>query len=241
MAIYATTDLHGRLDLYNKIKAILQPEDKVYFLGDAGDRGPDGWELIKTIYNDPQFIYLKGNHEDMLVNAIRAYIRNPECESREYHMCRINGGEQTFEGWWKDGKDGEWADKLAELPVHAEYKNQNGKLILMSHAGYTPWFDPEGPEKIIIPSEFELIWNRDHFYDTWNDECFQNCIVVHGHTPIPKLAQRLCDKPQNAKFGAYWYDGRHKVCIDNLSAGSDVACLFNLDTFETTLIETIGI
>ena len=58
MSIYATTDLHGRKDLYLKIKEILQPDDKVFFLGDANDRGWDGWELIKLIYNDPQFIYL---------------------------------------------------------------------------------------------------------------------------------------------------------------------------------------
>ena len=40
MSVYATTDLHGRLDLYNKMKAILKPKDRVYFLGDAGDELP---------------------------------------------------------------------------------------------------------------------------------------------------------------------------------------------------------
>lgn len=40
MAVYALSDLHGYLDLYKQIKEFLKPEDKVYFLGDAGDRGP---------------------------------------------------------------------------------------------------------------------------------------------------------------------------------------------------------
>ena len=71
MAVYACSDLHGRLDLYKQIKAFLNPEDTVYFLGDAGDRGPDSWELIKTIYSDDQFVYLMGNHEEMLVEAMK--------------------------------------------------------------------------------------------------------------------------------------------------------------------------
>ena len=241
MAIYATTDLHGQLDLYNKMKAILKPKDKVYFLGDAGDRGPDGWKLIKTIYADPQFIYIKGNHEDMLVNAIREYKKNPECKSKAYKLLKDNGGEKTFRDWWLDGEDARWAHALEDLPMHMEYQNKDGKYVLMSHAGYTPWGTPGNDRAILIPGGFDLIWNRDHFYDTWNDECLQNCIVVHGHTSIPSLANRLGDKPQNAKFGAYWYDSGHKVCIDNLSAGSGVACLLNLDTFEAIVVSTYDI
>jgi hypothetical protein len=237
MAVYATTDLHGRKDLYLKIKEMLRPDDQVFFLGDAGDRGPDGWALIKMIYEDPQFVYLKGNHEDMLVDAIRAYMKNPDYPSKEYKLLKQNGGQCTFESWWKDGADGEWADKLDKLPVHLEYTNKDGKLILMSHAGYTPWTDPDDATKIIIPDEFELVWNRDHFYDNWNEECSQNCIIVHGHTTIPSLAKRLCDKREELKHGAYWYENDRKVCLDNWSAFSDVVCLLNLDTFEEIIVE----
>lgn len=237
MAVYATTDLHGRKDLYLKIKEALHPDDKVFFLGDAGDRGPDGWELIKRIYEDAQFFYLKGNHEDMLVNAIKAYMKNSDCPSRAYKLLKQNGGEKTFEDWWKDGANEKWVETLDSLPTHAEYTNQNGVLILMSHAGYTPWIDPDDATKIIIPDEFELVWNRDHFYDNWNEECFQNCIIVHGHTTIPSLAKRLCDKREELKHGTYWYENGKKVCLDNWSAFSDVACLLNLDTFEEMIVE----
>ena len=66
MARYAVSDLHGHLEIYKQIKAMLKPGDIVYCLGDCGDRGPRPWETIKAVYEDPQFIYLKGNHEDML-------------------------------------------------------------------------------------------------------------------------------------------------------------------------------
>lgn len=41
MATYACSDLHGRLDLLEQIQSFLKSDDRVYFLGDAGDRGPD--------------------------------------------------------------------------------------------------------------------------------------------------------------------------------------------------------
>ena len=58
MAVYACSDMHGCLHFYNEIKKMLKPEDQVFFLGDAGDRGPHPWECIKTILNDPQWIYI---------------------------------------------------------------------------------------------------------------------------------------------------------------------------------------
>ena len=49
MSVYALSDLHGNLNIWKKIKEFLKPEDKVYFLGDAADRGDYGWEIIKEI------------------------------------------------------------------------------------------------------------------------------------------------------------------------------------------------
>ena len=44
MATFALSDIHGHYEIYEKVKAMLKPEDIVYFLGDAGDRGPDSWK-----------------------------------------------------------------------------------------------------------------------------------------------------------------------------------------------------
>lgn len=37
---FACADLHGQYNLYKQIKNFLKEDDKVYFLGDATDRGP---------------------------------------------------------------------------------------------------------------------------------------------------------------------------------------------------------
>lgn len=36
MSVYAISDLHGMLYLYQEVKKFLKPEDKVYCLGDCG-------------------------------------------------------------------------------------------------------------------------------------------------------------------------------------------------------------
>lgn len=55
MSVYAVSDLHGMYELYQKISNFLKPEDKVYCLGDCGDRGPQPWETIKAVASDPRF------------------------------------------------------------------------------------------------------------------------------------------------------------------------------------------
>ena len=91
----------------------------------------------------------------------------------------------------------------------------------MSHAGYTP-------HEMILPSSEDLIWNRDHLWDEWDDN-FKNSIVVHGHTPIQILAKEI---GETYEPGALWYCDNHKICIDNAAFYSGDVCLLNLDTFE---------
>ena len=95
MNTYAVSDLHGRLDLYGEINKFLNKDDLVYFLGDANDRGPDGWELIKEIYRNPQWIYLKGNHEQMISDFLLDYLNFNYCDD-DLQLLLNNGGYDTI-------------------------------------------------------------------------------------------------------------------------------------------------
>ena len=75
---FACSDLHGMMNLYKQIKEFIEPEDTVICLGDCGDRGYDSWELIKKVYTDPQFIYLMGNHERMLIDAGAEFLQTDD-------------------------------------------------------------------------------------------------------------------------------------------------------------------
>lgn len=158
MSNYAVSDLHGYLDLYLQIKAFLKPEDKVYFLGDAGDRGPQSWETIKTIAKDSQWTYLMGNHEHIFAEAMLEYLHDPRLE--QFHvlyprsggmknLLMYNGGSSTLEGWIKDGADPTWVDFLLNLPYMQTYHSDQFEIIL-NHAGFTD--DGKG-----IPPYYDMV------------------------------------------------------------------------------------
>lgn len=227
MATYACSDLHGMLHFYKTIKEKLEPEDVVYFLGDAGDRGPHSWETIKAILNDPQFIYIKGNHEDMLVNAMgHGY-------GSAWALLRSNGGKKTCEAAMKEPDWKEWRTKLSNLPTMATYVNTQGETIYLSHAGFTPSINHQGNMRWLWG--IDLFWNRDHFLDPWpEDEMFQKAIIVHGHTPIPYLLEDIdptCQM-QDIKPGALWYADGRKCCIDCGAVFTGICVLLNLDTWD---------
>lgn len=226
MSVYACADLHGRYDLYKQICDFLKKDDKVFFLGDACDRGPDGWKLMKSIYNNDRFIYLKGNHEDMFVKAT-ADIEHYGIYESNYFLSIQNGGENTIMEWEKEINRGYWIEKINQLPVIDTYKNKDNIEIYLCHAGFTP-------SKQGLPNENNLLWDRNHYLNNdWDNKNFNNCIVVHGHTPVPLLKKDLnIPKNDSESFGAFWYCNDHKVCIDNGSVWTNVCCLFDLDTFD---------
>lgn len=224
MSVYACSDLHGHLNFYNMIKNYLKPEDKVYFLGDAGDRGPKSWETIKAIANDPQWIYMKGNHEDMLCKAMEDFALF-DCFDYAFDLLVHNGGHNTFEGWCKDGWNQGWISFLKRLPTHMEYTRPDGKIVLLSHAGYSPY------SKVKFPCERDLIWDRSHFEDSW-PEGFENYFAVHGHTPIPFMSG------EEKIIKAFEYCGGHKFNIDAGAFVTNSCILFNLDTFESIIFDS---
>lgn len=229
MATYAIADLHGRYDLYEQVKNFLKPEDIVYYLGDAGDRGPDGWKLIEAILKDPQFIFIKGNHEQMLVDAIREY-RKSEGMYQDWaiQMLQSNGGMQTLYDWAAmTQEDYRYIRILETLPYSMEYRNKQGYLIWLSHSGCPP-FKNIRQENVI--TERLALWDRDHCWvPTWGDEDL-DMIIVHGHTPIPYFFEGYTDI--EIEPGALWYCEDHKVCLDTGAWACGYTVLFDLDTFD---------
>lgn len=209
---YAISDLHGRYDLYKKVCEYLKPDDIVYFLGDACDRGPDGWKLLKAIYNNPQWNYLMGNHEHMLMEAMKEYLH---IENFYYdnpiELCIYNGGLETLKGWIDEGCPEYWIGKLGTLPKKEILYPAEDERIILTHSGYNPYY--------LIHNDVEdYLWNRDHMDDPWLNDCGNTLItMVHGHTPV---------KGPNILVYA---DG-HKIDIDLASYKTGRTCLFDLDS-----------
>lgn len=225
---YAVSDLHGRYDLWQGILDYIQPDDKIYFLGDANDRNSAGWKMIKEIYNHPQFTYLKGNHEDILVHALLEYFdQELVSDGYWYRMCMNNGGYQTFYDAIEDPDVQSWIKKICALPLEAEIETVEGK-IYMCHSGHK-----YGNRK-------DKLWDREHF--NWpvpsNDS-----YIVHGHTPTKFLVEEylydsdFCDILTYKECNVCFYSpndrgGYNKVDIDVGAAWNDYTVLLDLDTFE---------
>ena len=224
MGTYACSDLHGMYDLYVQIKDFIKPEDTIICLGDCADRGPDGWKIIEAVAQDSQWIYLRGNHEDMLAKAINSYYENDYSE--EYALLCYNGGSKTYEDWGKySNYDKQWGSYLLSLPCHYEYTNKYNQLVLLSHSGYNPVPEDKRSKSY---TDRDFIWDRNHM----NTKIWlggQEIYMVHGHTPVA-LAHKGRSRPELLR--AENYCEGHKFNIDMASWYTGVACLINLDTFE---------
>lgn len=228
----AVSDIHGDWNVWKKIKEFLQPDDTLYILGDCADRGDRGWDIIKEAINHPQVIYLKGNHEDMLADAIREGGEDGVL-SHAYYLLAQNGGGVTYNDWLCDGCYTAWARKLDRLPLYEKYINTAGQTILLSHAGYTPHYPIEEAD------QDTLIWNREHFWSEW-PEGMENTYIVHGHTSVIHLAQDLninVEKEFENGVKILKYCDGHKIDIDLLTAYTHRVALLDLDTLTPIYIE----
>ncbi|MHA6326420.1 metallophosphoesterase [Roseivivax sp. CAU 1753] len=82
-------DVHGRLDLLERLLAKLPEGLPVICVGDYIDRGPSSIETLRYLRARPEITCLKGNHEDMLID----FIDRPDEKGPRWLR---NGGLQTM-------------------------------------------------------------------------------------------------------------------------------------------------
>lgn len=222
MSVYAISDLHGNLNIFNQIKQYIEKNDIVYVLGDCGDRGPEPWKTITEVAKDGRFIYLKGNHEDMLIKAYKEYKETESIYGQNCSLLIQNGGFETLMQMSENNYPMAWCSFLNSRPFFEVYNNKNHYPIYLSHAGFTPYTNFQVKQN-------NLIWDRFHFYDNQLKKEWKPGIVVHGHTPIQIMCDELgIEMPK----GALWYSNNKKVCIDRATYHSKELVMLNLDTFE---------
>ena len=261
--VYASSDWHGCGKIANQILNQLQPDDILYFLGDAIDRAPDGIEILNKLLNRPNTYFLKGNHEEMMAAAIPWIYKEMEeyeclyCEYQKYYdHWFINGGEETSKAFWNMSKEEIFAykEKIDNMPLELRYTSPAGHTIIMEHAGYTPFGIPHRTH--------EPTWDRLHFGDKWDEgrenEDPDNTYLIHGHTPVqylkylygyidkkPLTKEEWNDKnkwlrgdyKECSKPTILRYCNGHKFDIDMCTIASGRGALLNLDTFEEIYID----
>lgn len=213
--VYAIGDIHGHLSLLEQIHDLIledaarMPEARnvVVYLGDYVDRGPDPAGVIERLLAEPlrnfESIYLKGNHEDLLLQFLADVSVAP--------VWFPIGGSDTLESYGVavPGFVPE-PSALAELQRSFQQKLPSRHLsffegLSLSHieGGYAFVHAGVWPGVPLAQQRPEdLMWIRDEFL--YSDEDF-GYVVVHGHTPAeyPELQRNRI----NIDTGAF-YTGR---------------------------------
>jgi serine/threonine protein phosphatase 1 len=176
---YVIPDIHGRIDLLRDGLAGIMGHaggnaGTIVALGDYVDKGPDSKAVVDFLRAGPlpewQFVPLKGNHDAMMVEALRDPAR------MQWWLQR--GGDDAIRSYGGDQAnvppdDIEWLDRLALMHVDQQR--------IYVHAG----LDPDLPLDRQI--ERTLLWKR---YPEGDALGFGGRHVVHGHDSFvdgPKL------------------------------------------------------
>ena len=224
---YAVADIHGMYKLWRQVIEYLDESDTLYILGDCADRGPDGWKIIKEALTDPRVIYIRGNHDQMLIDTVR----NPwDYESTA--LWYYNGGGITNDDMLFDPDYKIYAAQLAKTRHSACYHNANGQIIHLTHAGYTLHEDDK------MPWNEDLLWDREHIADTKWPEFKENEFIVHGHTPIiSSYWKSLNIEVDKTNPKIIRYCNNHKICIDLGAFFTNTTVILDLDTLSPIYIK----
>ncbi|MDX1439840.1 MAG: metallophosphoesterase family protein [Rubricoccaceae bacterium] len=185
MSITAIGDIHGcRKTLELLLERLdARPEDHLLFVGDYVDRGPDSYGVIELLIElerqgaegvGPQCTFLRGNHDQMMLDAID-YPDDREIQE----LWRINGGGPTTASYQVN-------DALPYLEEHVEFLRRTELLhetnkFVFVHAGLNP--DATIEQNVTFFDPQIALWTRAHLS---SDLGLWEKTVVCGHTPRPQ-------------------------------------------------------
>ena len=194
--IYAIGDIHGENELLNRLLASIprQPFEKLIFLGDYIDRGPDSPGVVASVLrekaqNPDKTILLWGNHEDMAAGAYglpdAAGWVNQQKEIVEGTWLSNGGGYTRRQFDQVDNLSGEVPENFYMLTSHLEPWHRDEKTgVYFVHGGIPPGVTPE---ETCVPGRVAFdsmdLWNLLWFRPTSSPTQHLGRQIVCGHTP----------------------------------------------------------
>ncbi len=198
MRIYAVGDIHGRLDLLERLLDLIERDGAgrgkahtvIVFLGDYVDRGRNSKgvasRLIGGLPADVTPVFLKGNHEDLLLS----FLDRPGFGLNWLH----NGGDMALLSYGVEVEaiqNAYWNGQTGLIEAAASFRAllpddhlsfyRSLKLChraggyFFTHAGVKPGVALDRQKAS------DLIWIREEFLSYPHDF---GAVVVHGHTPV---------------------------------------------------------
>ncbi len=203
--LFAIGDIHSCPDELGAMLKAIAPRDgdTVVFVGDYVDRGPSARavvDLLLEVERGPaEVIFLKGNHEDMMLSFLGL-------PGRYGDSFLINGGAATLESYGVND------DNLPSAPERIPESHMNFLThlstsylrppFLFVHAGILP------ARQLEEQSVEDMLWIRQEFI-------FQphqiDATVVFGHTPMREV---LVDMPYKLGIDTGLVYGGKLSCVE---------------------------
>lgn len=176
-------DIHGRSDLLQRALAGLKSDRPVVFVGDYIDRGEDSAGVLRLLIDRPNTHFLRGNHEEMLLN----FLDDPIAQGARWLRY---GGLQTLASYGVTGVTETSSGAELELVRDALLRAMGPEQIFwlrtlplshrsgnvaVTHAGADPrrGFDSQDPRA--------LVWGHRDFGRVPRQD---GVWIAHGHTIV---------------------------------------------------------
>jgi len=200
--LFAIGDIHGHFIELTELMDTLVTEaglvpdaDTVVFLGDYVDGGPATRQVVDQLIawheRYPHWVFLKGNHEDLMLDAL---VYNGRTYG-DFYLWWNQGGRATANSYLPaDASAYERAIMQPEEFIstqHLEWLNtrplwhdQDGHLFV--HAGFRP------PYHLDAQREEDMLWIREGFFERGFNF---GKPVVFGHTPFDEPQVFFDERP----------------------------------------------
>lgn len=213
-------DIHGQYDGLMKLLELikLNPDDKLFFLGDLIDRGSRSADVVRWVMENGHTC-LRGNHEQMCLDAFAS-----SEGSLTWKGWLLNGGANTLESYGSPTIPEEHLQWMKQLPLYVDL----GDAWLV-HAGVNPNLPIE------LQGASEFCWIREEFHSA-TEPFFDDKIIITGHT-ITFVFPGV--KPGNLVLGKGWLDidtgGYHPKSGWLSALNLDTATVYQCNTFTNEL------
>lgn len=194
MSTYAVSDLHGQFQTFEAglEKIGFGDHDRLYVVGDAIDRGPEGVRILRYIMEHDNMDLIIGNHEHLMLNSVDPEGKM-ECNGPDSVLWTLyNGGDRTLVEWGALSADMRCAlfEWLIDRYV-IKLIDVGDRGFCLTHSYYCEGFEDHRYHELDYDEVGDIVWTSffredsgtkgEFIYDRY-DRTF-----VTGHVPVIKV------------------------------------------------------